>query len=227
MRAKEGEGKNGIGVLELGFLRNFKKYACSFPEATHCKSDWDWLALGRHHGWDTRLLDWTASPLVALHNATCDEKDFDKNGVVWVVNCTKIHKELPPCVKIMLGESGDPILPNSEKVGRFAETIQVFDSFCDKPFLMFFEPYSIDARIVNQYAMFSVMNGADHFVRKYLSEKLKDPRAVRRVRIPWRLKPKIRNMLDQCNITERMLYPDLDGLAAWLNRYYGPRKKSD
>jgi hypothetical protein len=86
-------------------------------------------------------------------------------------------------------------------------------------FVVFFEPPSLDARIINQGAIMSIMPGPDLTV----SDLLRDhPSLYRRIIIPKEIKWEVRDKLDQDNVTERMLFPGLTGLSGWLKRYYGP-----
>jgi hypothetical protein len=89
-----------------------------------------------------------------------------------------------------------------------------------EPFVAFLEPPSLDDRIVNQAALFSLMSTPDGLMDQWLSDR---PEAWRRVVIPAELKWEVRDRLDQINLTERVLFPGLDGLSAWLARYYQER----
>ena len=94
------------------------------------------------------------------------------------------------------------------------------DRLSDQPFTLFFEPPSIDDRIVNQFAFFSVSSdptlALDHWLADY-------PDICRRIIVPADLKWEIRDKLDQSNVTERVFFPGLEGLTAWLKRHYSPR----
>jgi len=47
---------------------------------------------------------------------------------------------------------------------------------------------------------------------------------ARKIIIPAAAIREVRDKLDQANITERVLFPGLDGLSSWLTRYYRPKQ---
>jgi hypothetical protein len=85
---------------------------------------------------------------------------------------------------------------------------------------MFLEPPSLDERIIQQHALFSMMNSNSGLVEDWM-ENHKD--LYFRIIIPKELKWEIRDKLDQANITERVLFPGLNGLSLWLKRHYSPK----
>ena len=202
--------------LEPHLLRNFQKYAASDTAVEY--SEWKWLTIGQHHGLPTRLLDWTYSPLVALHFATSERGMLNDDGCVWCVDFVQCRELLPPKLNRMLKRTGS----YSFTVGMLEKavpTLAAFDELQAEPFALFFEPPSLDARIVNQYALFSVLSDPALTFDAWLREH---PELFRRVVIPGAIKAEVRDKLDQSNITERVLFPGLDGLASWLKRHYGP-----
>jgi hypothetical protein len=101
-------------------------------------------------------------------------------------------------------------------------TLGDFDALTREPFLMFIEPPALDTRILNQAALFSLMPSPTASVQEWL---LAHPELTGRVVVPAELKWEVRDKLDQANITERTLFPGLDGLSRSLQRYYQPRPR--
>lgn len=207
-------------TTERHLLRNFRKYA-SRQHAVDLGADqpWEWIALGQHHGLPTRLLDWTYSPFVALHFATQDLSLMDVDGAVVMVDFESAHQLLPKPLLTQLRTEGSNVF-TVEMLRDAAADLAEFDRLADEPFALFFEPPSLDARIVNQYALFSLMSDASALFAEWLGGH---PNLVRRMVIPASLKWEVRDKLDQANVTERVLFPGLDGLSRWLLRHYVPR----
>ncbi len=208
-------------ATERHLLRNFRKYASLDREVRQSDSPWEWLALAQHHGLPTRLLDWTYSPFIALHFATQELSWMNEDAVVWCVNFEGAHRLLPRTLHDLLNLEGSNVF-TVDMLRMAAADLPAFDALSLEPLALFFEPPSLDDRIVNQFALFSLMSNPEALFSDWLSGH---PDLGFRVIIPAELKWEIRDKLDQANITERVLFPGLDGLSRWLIRHYVPRDR--
>ncbi|MDQ6799509.1 MAG: FRG domain-containing protein [Acidobacteriota bacterium] len=207
----------GFVAHERHLLTSFRKYAVE--SAVHGDSIWNWLSLAKHHGLPTRLLDWSYSPYVAMHFATANFSHYDEDAAIWCVDYQRTNELLPPPLQDVL-KNEDANIFTTELLNTVATTLADYDAL-GKDFVVFFEPPSLDERIVNQFALFSLPSSA----KLSLEELLKRRESMyRRIVIPAELKWEVRDKLDQANITERVLFPGLDGLSQWLKRYFTTRK---
>lgn len=198
--------------LEAHILRNFARYARAYLPALP-ENDWETLVIARHYGVPTRLLDWSYSPLVAAHFATRAAVP-GHDAAVWRLDWQRLHRAfgLPEIALLsddLLGLAGE---------GR---TFTPWDLFAGEgPRLAcMFEPPSLDARIVAQAATFTICSDASQTLEDFLAEAGLEEALMKFV-VPAGLVGFLRDQLDLAGVEERHLFPDLDGVAASIRRYY-------
>ncbi|MBA3889321.1 MAG: FRG domain-containing protein [Gemmatimonadaceae bacterium] len=200
--------------LEGHILRNYARQ--SRPHVDSADDEWELLFSAQHHGVPTRLLDWTYSPLVAAHFATAIPAR-EQDRAIWRLDWRAVHRTFGFPELALFTRDLDALLND----GRGTLTPRtLFDgTLGDREFACMVEPPSLDARIVAQSAVFTFMNDTtcsfDVFLERHgLSE------ALTRFVIPASEVPCVRDQLDLVGMDERRLFPDLDGVAEGLRRYY-------
>jgi hypothetical protein len=211
--------------LESNLIRNFQKYSPINTLVDNYNNIWNWIALGQHYGLQTRLLDWTFSPYVALHFSTEDLSKFDKDGAIWMVDFAAIIKYYPKNLQDKLVNDRIFSLTSNELNTEIGDNINKIYKYSRDNIntMIFFEPPSIDNRIINQYGLFSFMLDPNSDKLKWLEDK---ENVFKKIIIPQKLKWEIRDKLDQANVSERVIYPGLDGISKWLKRWYSEKDDS-
>ncbi|HTJ21622.1 MAG TPA: hypothetical protein VL383_04470, partial [Gemmatimonadaceae bacterium] len=88
-----------------------------------------------------------------------------------------------------------------------------------KPFACLVEPPSLDARIAAQAAVFTMCSDKWHSFDEFLRAHGLEG-ALTKFVIDAPCVGQIRDQLDLVGVDERRLFPDLDGVAAAIRRYY-------
>ena len=215
------ERPHGKRALEPHILRNFIRY--SRPHLGHARTEWELLIAAQHHGLATRLLDWSWSPLVAAHFATLGRRgrDVDAPGadrVVWRLDWRRVHRHFGLPELALLADDLDR-LRDADGDGHFSPWELIEHPERVTPFACLLDPPTLDARIAAQSAVFTLCSDATRPFDAFLAEHgLED--ALTRYVIPADAAELVRDQLDLVTMDERRLFPDLDGVATQMRRYY-------
>lgn len=193
-RIKVGTVRNtpNLDEKERELIRDFKRRSAAHIN-TQPDNYWELLAIAQHHGLPARLLDWTTNPLVALWFVVRKGKGARRTkdyGVVWLYEAEKEN---------IIVETEGSITPfNIDKT-------------------MVYIPSHLSPRITAQGSVFTVhkyISLHDWFykVESNRREKVK----LHKIKLYTDLFEEIRITLDLYGINEASMFPDLDGIASYI-----------
>src|SRR5205807_3774557 len=120
-----------------------------------------------------------------------------EDAAVWCVDYVRAHCLLPQRLQDILHDVGSNVF-TVEMLENAARTLDEFDKLDSQVFMFFFEPPSLDDRIVNQYALFSSMSRATASINPWLETH---GELCRKIIVPHEMKWEVRDKLDQANVS--------------------------
>lgn len=165
-----------------------------------------WIVLAQHYRLPTRLLDWTASPLIAAHFAVADPRPEVRNerGVLWALQPANLNEcqgegraVVPADSKAAMEIIKPAFYPEAPQVNR---TLAVIGE-------------EVDMRQTLQRAAYTV-----HSTPTPLEELPNQDNFAVKYEIPISAKGDLREQLNAAGIDDTYLFPDLEHLARELAR---------
>lgn len=170
----------------------------------HNEEDWNLLYTMQHHGVRTRLLDWTESFAVALFFAY-DNWDYDKtDSVIWLLDPFGLNQ-------LTLDEQKFYI-PDKPYEGYIEKKVDFY------PNTLALYPVRNSSRIISQQGMFTLQGTVNQPIEEEFDGKLLDMDILKKITLSHRVKDDIKMYLKQNGMSDFSLFPNLDGLAKYINK---------
>ena len=166
-----------------------------------------WLFLMQHYGLHTRLLDWTKSPLIALHFAVVEVEPDTKYVAIWGLHPGKLNH-------YQAGFEGESlILARAPLVAPIIKEAFENKKVSQSQKILAIETEESDIRHLVQMSAFTI-----HGISTPLNCLEESDKFLVRLEIPAEDIETFKQGLPILGIRESMLFPDLEHLANELNR---------
>ncbi len=221
-RHKYAKKKNYAAELEQKLMTRFKQRSLPYLSKPFT-DDWNTLFFMQHYEVPTRLLDWTENPLIGLYFALMSapykkylrgDLKFSEDATVWILDPVKWNRHalshqsydggvLSPGDEALIGYK-----PNSTYSGMNKFPVALYGEY-NSP------------RIVAQQGVFIIFGQKINPMEKICVEENFPDNSLIRIKISVSIINAMRKSLLRQGITESVVFPDLDGLAKEIKRYFG------
>ena len=198
-----------LPMIEEGLLRRFRREAHLYLSSEPAEGDRiGWLALMRHHGAPTRLLDWSYSFFVAVHFAVFRAEPQQPSSV-FAMNLGKVRQQVDRLPNLQPFLSRDPNAKREDTVAA------IIDHVPREPLVFPLNPWRMNRRLILQQSLFVVPGDITRSFMDNL-QALDAPENLL-VEVPLSgsrefLEEATRELLSM-NMTSATLFPGLDGFA--------------
>lgn len=175
---------------------------------SHKKSDWDLLYTMQHYKSRTRLLDWTEAFSTALYFAY-SEWEKNKPITIWVLKPLAMNNKVRKGPHFYVPTVGDLY-------------IKKLSTSPKKPFSEFsmaLHPVRDNPRIVAQQGVFTLQGNNFMSLDEEHGGELVSEGILKRFDIAYSDKDKVKVFLDLSGVNAYTVYPDLEGLANYINEF--------
>lgn len=212
-RDRKPEDKASIAAAEQETYDEFVRRSPLFDGQR--RDQWDTLFLMQHYRAPTRLLDWTASPLVALYFALMSGNKKDPS-VVWCFDPASWNG-------IVLADIKEPprIFTTDDSLVKQYHPIHKDKTSRNEPLAI--QGIMNNPRINAQKGRFVIFSSEPKPLEKFSVEyKVKEHgKTLNKLEIAPDFKDKLLVDLERYGITYSTIFPDLEGLALEIRRRFG------
>jgi len=179
--------------------------------------DWDVLFYMQHHRVRTRLLDWTESFAVALYFAISGS-NLD-NPCIWILNPYEMNEKLHRTRDLWAAENLDCYIEGVNET--YSELLLGIHEVEAGKMFYWFDPIALypirrNSRLTSQSGYFTIHG--NNIVP--LEDIENSKRYLVRVDIPINVIDDAKEFLKLAGVNDFTMFPDLDGLAKFLNNKY-------